>query len=147
MAWLGYVVLQFGLLVCISISSVFTGSSVSSWQFLLGAILLVFGLLLGVRAVRSLGPNLTVMPTPKTNAVLVEIGTYRLVRHPMYGALMLVGIGWSMVWGSWWAFGSSLLLMLVLFFKSRLEEKLLQIKFGEYAAYQKRTKRFIPWLW
>ena len=55
------------------------------------------------RAARSAwtcGENLTPFPEPLPGARLVESGAYRLVRHPIYGGLILGALGWGLLTAS-----------------------------------------------
>jgi protein-S-isoprenylcysteine O-methyltransferase Ste14 len=87
------------------------------------------------------------MPRPRADAQLVQTGVYALVRHPLYGALILGSIGYGLLMAS----PPTLLLaaLLAAFFslKSRREEAWLLDHFEGYAAYMERTRRFFPWLY
>ena len=108
-----------------------------------GATILV-GLAVAGRGVLDLGSNLSPFPRPKGNAVLVERGVYRYLRHPIYAGLVLISIGLSLARGS--LVGLALSLVLAVFFdlKARREEALLAETFSGYEAYAARTRRFIP---
>lgn len=112
-----------------------------SWALLLASLVLaVHGFVL-----------LTVVGRPQgridRTTVLVTVGAYRYIRHPLYASLLL---------GAWGAFlkGPSpagaifaLLATASLVATARAEEAELLQKFGEgYAAYQKTTKMFLPYL-
>ena len=80
---------------------------------------------------------------------LVTTGVYRHVRHPMYSALLLYGLG-QMVTVPNWVVGPSYVVAMLLMCALRLgpEEKLMRDEFnGEYEAYASRTKRLIPGVW
>jgi len=51
------------------------------------------GVLLGVIAGARLGGSLTPSPIPRESGELTTSGVYRFVRHPIYSALLLVGLG------------------------------------------------------
>jgi protein-S-isoprenylcysteine O-methyltransferase Ste14 len=91
--------------------------------------------------------KLNVTPTVRPGAQLVERGPYRWIRHPMYTALLLGGLGlvWNapspLRWAAW------IMLALVLLVKLHYEEGLLATAFTDYPAYQTRTKRLIPYLY
>ena len=50
--------------------------------------------------IRHLGDALTPLPHPRADAELVESGIYRLVRHPIYGGLIVASVGWGLVTAS-----------------------------------------------
>ena len=102
-----------------------------------GAVLFIAGLV-GIRH------SMTPFPRPLEGATLQVDGAYRLVRHPIYGGLILTALGWSLI-SSPWAFGLTGALVLVLEVKSRLEESMLDERFPEYEAYRSRVRwRFVP---
>ena len=91
--------------------------------------------------------NFNIRPEPKHGAKLVTGGPYRLVRHPMYVALLLAMAGIVTEAPNGQLLGMWVALLLVLNFKAALEERLLQQRWPEYADYRARTWRFIPWIW
>ena len=148
-----YVVIQlilFGLVA-------FGPSALPSWSawgspwrtvsIVVGTLLGGLGGLLVLSGLFSLGSNLTAVPRPKDDAQMVEHGAYRWVRHPIYSGIILGALGLGFLRGGW----LSLLYALVLFFffdiKSRKEEKWLREKYGDYAAYQQRVAKLIPFLY
>jgi protein-S-isoprenylcysteine O-methyltransferase Ste14 len=113
----------------------------------LGVVLLGLGGVLAVRGILDLRQNLTPFPKPVDGARLVDAGAYRLVRHPMYGGLILGAFGWGLVSASIPAVVGAVALALFLRLKSDREEVLLADRFEAYEAYRARTRRFVPWLY
>jgi protein-S-isoprenylcysteine O-methyltransferase Ste14 len=75
---------------------------------------------------------------------LIAHGPYRWVRHPMYSALFLMGLGWLLLTADWFI-GMPLMLGIVLLILVRVEneEKVLVEVFGAgYRDYIKHTGRF-----
>jgi len=93
--------------------------------------------------------NFNIRPVPKADGVLVTAGPYAWVRHPMYSAVLLMGLAGvcgvdipgRTLMGTVF-FG----LLAVLWVKAALEERLMLASHPGYAAYRKQTSRFIPWL-
>lgn len=112
-----------------------------------GEALFLAGALLGLAGVKHLGRNRTPYPQPLAEAQLVTTGAYRLVRHPLYGSLLLAGLGWACLWHSPSAYALAAVNTVFFVLKANQEERWLREKFPEYAAYARRTRRFIPWLW
>lgn len=112
-----------------------------------GGLLLLAGLGLGLGGVLALGRNLTPLITPKSGSVLREEGAYRLVRHPIYSGLLQMAFGWGLCRGSWLILGYSLLLLLLFDRKARREEQVLLATFAGYAAYSRRVRRLIPFIY
>jgi protein-S-isoprenylcysteine O-methyltransferase Ste14 len=112
-----------------------------------GVIAIVAGALVAGRGVWDLRPSLSPFPRPIAGSPLIESGAYRLIRHPIYSGLVLGAIGWGLVTGSVVAIGTAGLLFLLFAGKSRREEVWLAAEHPEYAAYQMRTKRLVPWVY
>ena len=112
-----------------------------------GSALLVAGTLLAVTGVVNLGKNLTPLPRPKENATLIVTGAYRLVRHPVYSGILFMAFGWGLWLHSWLTTGYAIMLFAFFDFKSRYEERLLEEKFPEYAAYRKRVRKLVPFVY
>ena len=115
----------------------------------LGVGLLFAGLggVLALRGILDLRENLTPFPMPLDGARLVVTGAYRLVRHPMYGGLILGAFGWGLFTASVPALAGAVALTVVLRLKSAREEHWLAGRFEGYDAYRSRTRRFVPWLY
>lgn len=116
---------------------------------LAGLVLIGAGGVLALSAIVALQGNdaLTAVPRPRDEARLVEQGAYGLVRHPIYGGLILGGLGWSLVCGSPLAFAGTIVLLVFFDLKRRREEAWLVERFPGYAAYRARTRRLIPWIY
>lgn len=85
-------------------------------------------------------------PTPARDAALIDSGPYRLIRHPMYTAVILFTAGAlpaEPTTHRLLAFGA---LVLVLTAKIAVEEHLLRNALDGYDAYRRRTKRLVPFL-
>jgi protein-S-isoprenylcysteine O-methyltransferase Ste14 len=112
-----------------------------------GGILLVAGLGLAASGMLTLGDNLSPFPAPRSDAVLVERGIYRVVRHPIYGGLVLGSGGLGLVDGNTVVLALSGVLTAVLVGKAAGEEIRLEAHLTEYAAYRTRVRwRIIPWV-
>jgi protein-S-isoprenylcysteine O-methyltransferase Ste14 len=110
-------------------------------------ILEVAGFILGIWAVAIMDVcNLNIAPYIKKDAHLVTDGPYRLIRHPMYAAALL--IIWPLIIDqfSLWRLIAALILTVDLLTKMLFEEALLKEHFAEYQSYMKKTKRLIPFV-
>lgn len=114
---------------------------------LAGALVAVLGALLLTLGALRLGRNLTPFPRPKAAGILVTTGLYALVRHPMYGGIILLAFAGDLRAGSWIAAPTSLLVFLFFDRKAGLEERWLAERFAGYAAYRRRTAKLIPWVY
>ena len=95
----------------------------------------------------SLGRNLTPFPKPTAGVSLVRTGIYGLIRHPLYVAVFCGALGCALVCRSWPALAAALALAPLFDAKARREECWLRQRFPEYAGYEQRVRRFIPWLY
>jgi len=113
----------------------------------MGPVLAGLSVLLGVWALafNRLG-NFNIHPAPKTTGELVTGGPYRLIRHPMYSAVLLGAAAMAWLVPPWLGVLAWLALLLVLFIKANLEERWLREQYAGYAAYCQQCKRFLPWV-
>jgi protein-S-isoprenylcysteine O-methyltransferase Ste14 len=105
------------------------------------------GLGLVASAVATLGRSVSPFPKPPATSELKESGVYALVRHPIYGGILLLSVAWSLA-SSPLALIPTGALAVALLFKSRLEERWLIDRHPAYAGYRVRVRRrFVPYLW
>lgn len=112
-----------------------------------GAVLLGLGAALALAGALALGRNLTPFPKPVAQAQLVRHGIYALIRHPLYTSVMMMAMGWALVWQSWPAVMTAAALVPFFHAKARREERWLRRQFPAYDAYATQVRRFIPWLY
>jgi len=114
-----------------------------------GVMCLVIGLWLFYRSHADLGTNWSVTLEVREQHRLITQGVYRRIRHPMYSALVLYGVGHALVIPNWVAGPSNLVAFTILFgLRVRAEEQMMADQFGdEYTAYTARTKRLVPGVW
>ena len=118
---------------------------VSGWVgFLVGMAAIAVGAWLLVRGVADLGRSLSPMPRPRADGRLIESGIYARLRHPIYAGMIFASFGWSVLTGSIGAFVAAFALAVFLDAKARREEMWLLERYGEYADYRRRSKRFLP---
>lgn len=106
-----------------------------------GGVLAAWGLV----ALRS-GQALTSVPYPLAGGELVQSGPFRLVRHPIYGGLILVAAGLASFAASVPAFVATAALAVTLDLKRRREEIWLTERYSAYPAYRTRTRALIPFV-
>ena len=103
----------------------------------------------GLWAVKSVGENnWSVYPEPNSESNVSAKGAYKIVRHPMYTALIFFFLPVALRadgWFSWTIYG---VLVFTLLLKILFEEGQLIEKHPDYADFKKATrKRLIPFLW
>jgi len=146
----GWVVAQFVLGACVVVLGIVGFAwpdGLSRVLTFVGLLLGVFGLVLFVLGVRGLGSSLTPFPRPSEGATLREGSVYARVRHPIYGGVLLLALGWSLALSPV-ALVPAALLWIVLELKARHEESMLLERYPGYAQYAERVhRRFIPRLY
>jgi protein-S-isoprenylcysteine O-methyltransferase Ste14 len=122
---------------------------VPSLQSDLWALIVSFaGLMLGFWAVVSMKlDNLSVTPDVKKDARLVMAGPYKVIRHPMYSAVLLTFIPFVIDRPSVFLCVVYMALLTTLVIKLNYEETLLKIHFKGYEAYSKKSWRLIPFIY
>ena len=109
-----------------------------------GVVVAAMGILLFLAGGRSLGRSLTPFPKPSQEASMREGGAYGLVRHPMYGGVLLAAAGWSLA-ASPLGLAATALAALFLELKARREETWLVERYPGYDAYRRRVRwKFVP---
>jgi len=110
--------------------------------------LFVISLFLGIWAVLSMGlANLSIFPIPKVNSKIKKTGPYKIIRHPMYTAVLVFSFGMLLMNPIWQMYLALFLLIIDLVLKLRFEEKKLQEKFEGYGEYKKTTYYLIPFIY
>lgn len=120
-----------------------------AFHFAAGTAVWALGLWLFQRSHADLGTNWSVTLEVRERHELVRTGIYRLIRHPMYLALITCGLGQALVLPNWLA-GPSYLVSILLLVPLRVgpEERMMLQTFGaEYESYRATTKRLIPGVW
>ena len=117
------------------------------WVVPLGLAVQVAFFLLAISARRHLGKFWSAEITQKAGHQLVQTGPYRLVRHPIYTAMLGMVLGMAIVSGDLHAFVGMALLVFAYSRKIQLEEANLRDMFGEtYEDYRRSTRALIPWI-
>ncbi len=66
-------------------------------------------------------------------------------RRPIHTTVMHAAVGWALIWQSWLGLLVASFLVPFCHAKARREEHWLRWQFPEYADYEQRVRRFIPW--
>jgi len=114
---------------------------------LAGGVLLVGGLLLGLKGILDLDRAISPLPRPTRAGSLVQHGAYGRVRHPIYSGVIASSVGFGLLLASLPALLLCAILALLLDLKARREEIWLVERYAGYADYARRTKRFVPRLY
>jgi len=118
---------------------------VQAW---VGALVFVLSLALFLATHRQLGRNWSQTLELREGHTLVTHGVYRLVRHPMYSAFFLWALAQALLLQNWIAGPAGFIGFGLLYaFRVGREEELMRSAFGrDYADYEARTKRIVPFI-
>jgi len=112
-----------------------------------GVVLCVAGLAFCIWARFTLGRNWSGVVTLKGGHELILHGPYALVRHPIYTGLLMMFVATVIVLGHVAGIIAAPFVFLSIWIKLRHEEKVMLKQFpDQYAAYQQRVKRIIPFV-
>jgi len=92
----------------------------------------------------QLNKNLSPFPSPKENSELITTGLFSKIRHPIYSGILLLAFSFALYQNSGYKILISFFLLILFYFKTGYEEKLLSLKFPEYKNYKMNTGRFFP---
>ena len=107
-----------------------------------------FGIFVGIWAILVMQKSkLRITPDVASNAILIKIGPYKYIRHPMYLSVLTVCLSFVLSNINSLTILLFIFLFLDLFLKMNYEEKLLKRAFANYSEYMIKTKRLIPYLY
>ena len=121
-----------------------TGNLFSSSPFVIAAQVVAVGLNVWARISFKRGTfRITAAPSGTS---IITLGPYRVIRHPMYSAVLL--FVWAGVAShlSAWTLAIGLAVTAVCITRVIVEERLLRARFPEYLAYSRSTKALIPFV-
>ena len=126
--------------------SLLFGSFYFDLFFLLGCLLVMFGMFLYFRSRKELQSNYSSYPTIFKKHKLVKTGPYKHIRHPSYAGSFISMLGLLLISKSIVSLVYCLVVCIPFgFYKINLEEKLLGKKFGkEFKKYKQTTPMIIP---
>jgi protein-S-isoprenylcysteine O-methyltransferase Ste14 len=113
----------------------------------IGRALLVISGVIALVGFLNLGRNLSPHPKPGPRTTLIQHGIYAWIRHPLYTSLMIGAFGWALLWQNASTLVAAIVLVMVLDAKARVEEHWLRQRFPTYPDYERRVRRFIPWIY
>jgi len=111
-------------------------------------VLETLSVVLGIWAILAMKLHtLTVLPSVKAGGQLCTSGPYRLIRHPMYTAVLLLLFALLLNNYSTTRLIVFLIVLVDLIVKMNVEEKILKAHYEGYKDYMKGTKRIIPFVY
>ena len=135
------------LLIFSALDYRFHWSQIPGYVSLIGDALIALGLFINVLVFRenSYGAsNITVENEQK----VISTGPYALVRHPMYGGVLVMLIGVPLALGSAWGLVVLAVITPGLIWRILDEEKVLEKDLTGYREYEHKVRyRLVPYLW
>jgi protein-S-isoprenylcysteine O-methyltransferase Ste14 len=115
---------------------------------MIGLVMTFIGFSLMNWSVITLGRQFSVDVTIQENHKLITIGPYGYIRHPRYLGIILFLTGIPLVFNSWIFIITGALLVLVLMWRIKDEEKMMHEEFkGDWVEYKKSTHSLIPFIY
>ncbi|MBW3042250.1 methyltransferase family protein [Prochlorococcus marinus] len=117
--------------------------SINAFFIIIGLATSTQGLILVIKAFIDLGANLTPLPYPMNESILIRNNSYKNVRHPLYKGLLILSLGICIFSLSLIHLFLLISLAYILKMKAIKEEERLKIKFPEYKNYIKEVPAII----
>jgi len=122
-------------------------SSVPIAIIIIADIIVFLGYLLFIRVLLENSYASRVVEVEQQQKVITT-GPYKIVRHPLYLAVLLMYSFGPLALDSYWAMIGSVLLILILVARIKNEEKVLSKELDGYQNYLEKTKyRLVPGIW
>ena len=125
----------------------FGWSSVPTWVVVVASAVLLISYALYAEVMRE-NAYLSRTVEIQDGQTVVDTGLYGIVRHPMYAVTIWLFLSVPLVLGSWWALLCFIHYPILMVFRIRNEEQVLETGLNGYADYKKRVKyRLFPFVW
>lgn len=131
------------------VAPVFNIHSHFAVYFVVGLVLIWFGLVFRFWAIQTLGRLFSTSLVIQERHELITRGPYRYLRNPSYTGALITFIGIGFGTGNWLSVVVLTLTALSIYaWRIRAEDRLLLEKFGRtYEEYKKRSWALIPFVW
>jgi len=125
------------------ISQLYQGSALDT----LGLLLIGIAVAIATWAFSSMqSGTFTVLPEPTSGALFTQAGPYRHVRHPMYSAVIIGGLGATLCHADVVSVVQLMMLIVLLTIKLQREERYLTTRYAAYEHYKTQTKALAPYV-
>ena len=125
----------------------FDWSNVPLWLVTVASIILLISYILYAEVMREnvyLSRTIEVQKGQK----VIDVGMYKIVRHPMYAVTIWLFLSIPLILGSFWSLLCFVPYIALIVVRIINEEKLLENKLDGYKDYKKKVKyRLIPFIW
>lgn len=136
-----------GLMVFSALDHRFGWSDMPPFVSLVGAGLVALGLFINLLVFKANSFGASNIQTMEGQKV-ISTGPYALIRHPMYGGVLVMVIGTPLALGSWWGLAILAVALPGLIWRILDEEKLLERDLPGYKEYEQKVRfRLVPYIW
>jgi len=136
-----------GLIVFSALDHRFEWSIMPPYFSLVGAGMVALGLFINLLVFKENSYGASNIQTMEGQKV-ISTGPYALIRHPMYGGVLVMVIGTPLALGSWWGLAILAVALPGLIWRILDEEKLLERELPGYKEYEQKVRyRLVPYLW
>ena len=137
-----------GLAFCIAFFVQRSAMDTAPWQYLASMAFGMLSVAVLAAALRHLGMEWRIKAVVTEDHQLITSGPYRVIRHPIFGALLALLVATALIvsatWAAWLALGVYLVGTEI---RIKAEDGLLERRFGKlYADYRMRTPAYVPFL-
>ena len=119
------------------------GFAINTISIIIGFSLAFKGLIIAIEAFQDLGGNLSPLPYPIKESILIKDNSYQKVRHPLYKGILFISLGICIFSLSLIHLFLFISLSYILKIKALKEEEKLKIKFPEYKKYIKEVPAIV----
>jgi protein-S-isoprenylcysteine O-methyltransferase Ste14 len=136
-----------GVVVVSAFDYRFGWSFLPTWVSVFGDFLVALGLMINLLVVCENSYGAATIEKMEGQTV-VSSGPYALMRHPMYGGVLIMLIGVPPALGSWWGLLFLLFFVPILVRRIRDEEAMLRQELDGYMEYTRQVRfRLLPGIW
>ena len=121
----------------------YLGYAINTISIIIGFSFAIKGLIIAIKAFQDLGENLSPLPYPIKEAVLIKDNSYQKVRHPLYKGILFISLGICIFSLSLIHLFLFISISYILKIKALKEEEKLKIKFPEYKKYIKEVPAIV----
>ena len=115
------------------------GFAINTFFIIIGLSFAIKGVIIVIKAFLDLGENISPLPYPINESVLIKDNSYQNVRHPLYKGILFISLGICIFSLSLIHLFLLISLSYILKIKALKEEEKLKIKFPEYKKYIKEV--------
>jgi protein-S-isoprenylcysteine O-methyltransferase Ste14 len=143
-----FIVLPFFLTMFVSIfEALQNGHLWNNTLFAVGTIILISGIIVRLSALIQIGKGFSIKIEKNEEQKIIQNGLYKFIRHPLYLASIIQSLGSVIMLRSKWAWLFVPFTVIAVVLRIKQEEVFLAKEFNEYSAYQKNTKKLLPFIY